>query len=77
MAEEKVSSYRGFTEAQARAHKKYISRFVEVKIRMDPERRDFIKAHAALKDGGSVNAFINRAIDETMDRDSKGGEKND
>ena len=75
MAEEKTSSYRGFTEAQARAHKKYISRFVEVKIRMEPERRDLIKAHAARKDGGSVNAFINRAIDEAMERDTQGGER--
>lgn len=70
MAEGKTNSYRGFTEAQARAHKKYISRFVEVKIRMEPERRDIIKSHAALKDGGSVNAFINRAIDETIERDN-------
>ena len=73
MADGKVGSYRGFTEAQARAHKKYISRFVEVKIRMDPDRRDIIKAHAALKDGGSVNAFINRAIDETIMRDGADG----
>ena len=70
MAEEKASSYRGFTEAQARAHKKYISRFVEVKIRMDSQRRDVIKAHAAKQDGGSVNAFINRAIDNQMERDN-------
>ncbi len=70
MAEEKSSTYRGFTEAQARAHKKYISRFVEVKVRMEPERRDVIKAHADSFDGGSVNAFINRAIDETMERDN-------
>lgn len=71
MPDEKSSTYRGFTEAQARAHKKYISRFVEVKIRMEPERREIIKAHAAKKDGGSVNAFINRAIDETMQRDTE------
>ena len=70
MAEEKASSYRGVTEAQARAHKKYISRFVEVKIRMDSQRRDVIKAHAAKQDGGSVNAFINRAIDNQMERDN-------
>lgn len=68
MAEDKVKSYRGFTEAQARAHKKYISRFVEVKVRMEPERRNNIKAHAESK-GESVNSFINRAIDETMERD--------
>lgn len=69
MADEKSSTYRGFTEAQARAHKKYISRFVEVKIRMEPEHREVIKAHAEAR-GESVNGFINRAIDEAMERDS-------
>lgn len=68
MAEAKESTYRGFTEAQARAHKRYISRFVEVKVRMDPDRRESIKAHADAR-GESVNGFINRAIDETMARD--------
>lgn len=68
MADEKASTYRGFTEAQARAHKKYIAQFVETKVRMTPERRDIIKAYAEAR-GESVNAFINRAIDETMGRD--------
>ena len=68
MAEEKNSTYRGFTEAQARAHKKYISQFVETKIRTTPERRDRIRAHAESR-GESVNAFINRAIDETIERE--------
>ena len=67
---EKTSTYRGFTEAQAEAHKRYIANFVEMKVRVKPERRDIIKAHAATYDGGSVNAFINRAIDETMKRDN-------
>lgn len=71
MAEEKKSTYRGFTEAQARAHKKYIANFVEVKVRMPADRRDIIKAHADSK-GESVNAFINRAIDETIERDTEG-----
>ena len=31
-------------------------------------RKDIIKAHAAAQ-GESVNAFINRAIDETIERD--------
>ncbi len=65
MVEEKTSRYRGFTEAQARAHKKYIAQFVETKIRTTPERRDKIKEHAASR-GESLNAFINRAIDELM-----------
>lgn len=68
MAEEKKSTYRGFTEAQARANKKYIAQFVETKIRMTPERREEVRAHAESK-GESLNAFINRAIDETMERE--------
>ena len=72
MTTEKIGTYRGFTEAQSRAHKKYMERFVEVKIRLAPERREFIKAHAKKFDGGSVNAFINRAISETMERDEQG-----
>ena len=44
--------------------------FVEIKTRMTPEKRAIIKAHA--KDQGeSVNAFINRAIDEAMQRDKE------
>lgn len=33
--------------------------------------KDVIKAHADKYDGGSVNAFIQRAIAETMERDIK------
>lgn len=33
-------------------------------------RKDTIKAHADEFDGGSLNAFINRAINETMERDN-------
>ena len=68
MAEDKNSTYRGFTEAQARAHKKYIAQFVETKIRMTPEHREEVREHAENR-GESLNAFINRAIDETMERD--------
>lgn len=68
MAEDKNSTYRGFTEAQARAHKKYIAQFVETKIRMTPEHREEVREHAENR-GESLNAFINRAIDETMKRD--------
>ena len=37
---------------------------------MTPERREQIKAHAEAR-GESVNAFINRAIDETMEREGQ------
>lgn len=68
MATEKGSTYKGFTEAQARAHKKYIAQFVETKIRMTPEHRELVRAHAASR-GESLNTFINRAIDEMMARE--------
>lgn len=66
--EEKKSTYRGFTEAQEKAHKKYMQNFVEVKVRMTPEKRAIIQEHAS-KRGESATAFINRAIDETMERE--------
>ena len=71
MADEKSNGYRGFTEAQARAHKKYIAQFVEIKIRTTPERRETIQ-NAAASQGQSVNAYINQAIDERMTRDGGG-----
>lgn len=68
MTGEKKPTYRGFTEAQARAHKKYIAQFVEVKVRMEPERRELIKSFAAAV-GESVNAYINGAIDQRMKKE--------
>ncbi len=73
MAEEKQSKYRGFTPTQAQAHKRYMQKFVEVKVRMTPEKRAEIQEHAKLLQK-SVTAFINRAIDEAMERDRKGAE---
>ncbi len=67
--EDKRSTYAGFTEARARANKKYIDKFAEIKVRVDPARREEIKAHAEAH-GESVNGFITRAIDETIERDS-------
>jgi len=69
MPEDKKSKYRGFTEAQAKAHKRYMQDFVEVKVRMTPEKRETVKEHAAsMKE--STTAFINRAINETMEKDN-------
>ena len=59
--EDKKSKYPGFTEARARANKKYMERFVEVKVRMTPERRSAVQAHAEAQ-GESTTGFINRAI---------------
>ena len=57
------------TEAQKRAQKAYMDKFVRVEIRMTPERRSVVQAHAEAQ-GESTTAFINRAIDEAMQRDT-------
>jgi uncharacterized protein (DUF1778 family) len=36
-------------------------------------KKDIIKAHADAR-GESVNGFINRAVDETLERESEGGQ---
>lgn len=41
-----------------------------VNLTMPKGRKDIIKAHAESR-GESVNGFINRAIDEAMERDSE------
>ena len=45
-----------------------MEKFVRVEIRMDQAKRDAIQSHAEGR-GESVNAFINRAIDNQMERD--------
>ncbi len=70
MSAAKPGSYKGLTEARKRANKKYNDRFVEIKVRVTPEKRSIIKDHAENM-GESATAFINRAIDEAMARDQK------
>ena len=41
----------------------------EIKIRVPKGQKDLIQAHAEAQ-GESTNGFINRAISETMERDS-------
>lgn len=69
MSEDKKTKYRGFTPAQAEAHKRYMKDFVEIKVRMKAEKRAIVQEHAANM-GESATAFINRAINETMERDN-------
>jgi len=70
MSEAKNSSYKGITEARRRPNKKYNDRFVEIKVRVTPEKRSIIQEHAASM-RESATAFINRAIDEAMERDKE------
>ena len=46
MAEKKDSRHRTLTEARKAANKRYIDKFVEVKVRMTPEHRTEVQQHA-------------------------------
>ena len=63
-----MSDYLKTSDAQLRATKKYLSKFADIKIRVEPEWRDTIQAHANAV-GESTSAFIKSAITETMARD--------
>lgn len=59
-----------YTEARRRANEKYNDKaYEEIKVRVKAGEKDVIKAHAE-KTGESVNAFIGRAIAETIERDA-------
>lgn len=66
MDEKKVSV------AQRKATNKYLEKFDEIRTRVPKGRKEIIQAHAEAQ-GESVNGFINRAIDETMERDGEAG----
>ena len=58
-------------KANQRAVAKYVkNNYDEIKVRTLKGQREIIQAHAA-RNGESVNGFINRAIQETMERDGK------
>lgn len=57
------------SEAQKKASIKYLEKLDEIRIRMPKGQKDVIKAHAEAR-GESVNAFVGRAIEETMQRDN-------
>ena len=60
-----------YTEARRRANEKYNAKtYEEIKVRVHKGQKDIIKAHAE-KNGESVNGFVNRAIDETMQREGE------
>lgn len=50
----------------------YIARaYDRINLTVEKGKKDAIKAHAESK-GESVNSFINRAINETMEREGEG-----
>lgn len=58
------------TEAKQRANKKYRQKFEYLQARVPAEEKDAICSHAE-EMGESLNAFMRRAIAETMERDNK------
>jgi len=58
------------SKAQQKAVHKYVkTNYDRMELTVPKGRKDTVKAHAAAQ-GESVNAFINRAIMETMQRDN-------
>ena len=58
------------SKAQQKAVSKYMKENYDVyQIRMKKGQKDMIKAHAEAR-SESVNGFINRAIQETMEQDN-------
>lgn len=59
------------SKAQLKAKDKYEAKaYDKILLRIPKGKRDIIRAHAETR-GESSNAFINRAIDETMENDKK------
>ncbi len=57
------------SKAQQKAVHKYVkANYDRQELVLPKGKKDAVKAHAE-KMGESVNAFVNRAIDETMERD--------
>lgn len=62
------------SEARLRATQKYHNKFERIQIRVTPEEKEAIEAYAE-EINESVNAFVRRAIAETMDREKKAKEQ--
>lgn len=60
-------------KTSAKSINKYMDKkYDRINLTVDKGKKEIIKAHADAFDNGSVNAFINRAINETMLRDKEG-----
>ena len=60
-----------YTQAQNKATQKYSAKtYDQVKILVKKGERDKLKSHAE-KQGESLNGFINRAIQEAIQRDNE------
>ena len=67
----KMPDKKPLSEARKKANAKYLSKFAEMRIRLEPDYYEEIKRHAESM-GESGAAFAKRAIAETMERDKRG-----
>lgn len=59
-----------YTEARRRANEKYNAKaYDEIKVRVSKGHKEKLKEYAE-DHGESLNGFINRAIEETIERDA-------
>lgn len=58
------------SEAQKKANDKWRAKFVEVRFRVTPEKKAVIDSYAE-SHHESVTAFLNRAVDEAIERDKQ------
>lgn len=63
------------TEAQLRASKKYRKKYVYLQARITAEDKERIVAHAE-STNESLNDFMRRAFEETIERDNASGKNN-
>lgn len=60
------------SKAQQKAVTKYVKEnYDRFSVTMPKGQKEILMAHAAAMGDGSLNAFINRAIQETMERDQE------
>lgn len=58
------------SKAQQRATANYVKKnYDRIEVKVSKGKKQLLQAHAEINDGGSLNAFINRAIDEAIEHD--------
>jgi len=58
------------SDARKRANDKWREKFDEIRFRVPKGQKEMIQAHAAKSGDDSVNAFLVRAVSETIQRDN-------
>lgn len=61
MTENKLK-YRGFTQAQAEAHKRYMEDSVEIKVRMTADKRTIVQEHVANMGEIDMKSYSSREV---------------